>query len=118
MVGGRAWAHCRRGAAQDGRPSAQGRPEADDPMRPAPWLLIEPYRQQPGGGFDSNYGDRFGFFLIRWRGLVFKTIATDGDFQAAGLPPSYAWEHVSVSLPNRPPSWCEMDHIKDLFWLE
>jgi hypothetical protein len=28
------------------------------------------------------------------------------------------WEHVSVSLPNRTPSWPEMCWVKDLFWLE
>jgi len=26
------------------------------------------------------------------------------------------WEHVSVSLPNRCPTWDEMDRIKRLFW--
>lgn len=26
------------------------------------------------------------------------------------------WEHVSVSLPNRTPSWGLMCQIKDLFW--
>jgi len=28
------------------------------------------------------------------------------------------WEHVSVSLPNRCPTWPEMDYIKTLFWEE
>lgn len=28
------------------------------------------------------------------------------------------WEHVSVSLPNRPPNWAEMAFVKDLFWHE
>ncbi len=35
-----------------------------------------------------------------------KVIASDG----AG------WEHVSVSLPNRCPTWAEMAYIKDVFW--
>lgn len=26
------------------------------------------------------------------------------------------WEHVSVSLPDRTPTWLEMDHVKRLFW--
>lgn len=26
------------------------------------------------------------------------------------------WEHVSVSLPNRCPTWEEMDFVKRLFW--
>lgn len=28
------------------------------------------------------------------------------------------WEHVSVSLPDRCPTWEEMCHVKDLFWGE
>ena len=27
------------------------------------------------------------------------------------------WEHVSVSLPHRCPTWVEMCYVKDLFWL-
>lgn len=26
------------------------------------------------------------------------------------------WDHVSVSLHNRPPVWTEMEHVKRLFW--
>lgn len=26
------------------------------------------------------------------------------------------WDHVSVSLPNRCPRWCEMQFVKDLFF--
>ena len=36
----------------------------------------------------------------------FTVIASDGA----------EWEHVSVSLPDRCPTWAEMDYIKDLFW--
>lgn len=39
---------------------------------------------------------------------VLRVIATDGE----------GWEHVSVSLPNRCPTWAEMCRIKDLFWSE
>lgn len=35
-----------------------------------------------------------------------QVIASDGD----------GWEHVSVSLPNRCPTWDEMTFIKSLFW--
>ncbi len=28
------------------------------------------------------------------------------------------WEHVSVSYPNRCPSWDEMCRVKDIFWYE
>ena len=33
-------------------------------------------------------------------------IASDGE----------GWEHVSVSLPYRTPTWAEMDYVKRLFW--
>lgn len=40
-----------------------------------------------------------------------KIIASDG------LDGEYeAWEHVSVSLPNRCPTWTEMSLVKSLFW--
>lgn len=28
------------------------------------------------------------------------------------------WEHVSVSFPNRCPTWDEMNKVKDMFWHE
>lgn len=40
--------------------------------------------------------------------LMFKIIASDGG----------GWEHVSVSLPSRCPTWEEMCWIKDHFWGE
>ena len=36
----------------------------------------------------------------------------------AGVNPDdpTGWEHVSVSLPHRCPTWAEMCRVKDLFW--
>ena len=45
-------------------------------------------------------------FLILFASFTLPIIASD----------SLGWEHVSVSLRNRPPSWREMCCIKDLFW--
>ena len=42
----------------------------------------------------------------------FSVIASDG----AMPPDTQAWEHVSVSLPDRCPTWLEMCAIKALFW--
>ena len=39
-------------------------------------------------------------------------IASDGD---DGLN-DHGWEHVSVSLPSRCPTWAEMCHVKGYFW--
>jgi len=37
---------------------------------------------------------------------ILRVIASDGE----------GWEHVSVSLPHRTPTWKEMDFIKRMFW--
>lgn len=89
-------------------------------VRPKPWLLAEPGRWTNSPKYESQYGDGFGVFNLRCpkTGELLRVIATDGDFEAAGLSPEYAWEHVSVSLPNRCPNWTEMDWIKDIFWAE
>jgi hypothetical protein len=36
----------------------------------------------------------------------------------ANYPMSDGWEHVSVSLEHRTPTWSEMVFVKDLFWSE
>lgn len=42
-----------------------------------------------------------------------RVIASDG----AGMPEGMQrWEHVSVSLPTRTPTWEEMCKVKSLFW--
>ena len=38
--------------------------------------------------------------------VVLRVIASDG----------MGWEHVSVSLPSRTPTWDEMCFIKEMFW--
>ncbi len=69
------------------------------------------YRMTTGGmGSDPSYGCN-GMFRIPYkrRNLpdgVFKVIASDG----------LGWEHVSVSLPKRCPTWKEMCSIKGRFW--
>jgi hypothetical protein len=42
-----------------------------------------------------------------------KIIATNGMH---GDPIHECWEHVSVSLPDRCPTWEEMARVKALFW--
>lgn len=56
---------------------------------------------------DRRYGFN-GAFFIPSQGLTFKVVCSDG----AG------WDHVSVSLPDRCPTWDEMCRIKDLFFDE
>ena len=80
----------------------------------------EQYRisRSPRANVATNPGDRFGCFIIPAsaalrRTLSISIIATDGDDPWSGLP---AWEHVSVSLASRTPSWEEMCMVKALFW--
>jgi hypothetical protein len=69
-------------------------------------------------GSDDSIGN-YGLFFIpnraaKTRGLStreygavpLKVIASEGE----------GWEHVSVSLPTRCPTWEEMSFIKSLFW--
>lgn len=58
-------------------------------------------------GSDDSVGNAGAFFIpSRPGGPVLSVIASDGG----------GWEHVSVSLPNRCPTWEEMCRIKALFW--
>lgn len=61
------------------------------------------------GLFASSAGDGpNGVFNVRYRSSYLTVIASK----------SLGWEHVSVSLPHRTPTWEEMCFIKDLFWNE
>lgn len=62
-------------------------------------------------GSDESYGCNGAFFIpnpLRRKANdpPLKVIASDGE----------GWEHVSVSLPDRCPTWAEMCFIKDTFW--
>jgi hypothetical protein len=57
-------------------------------------------------GSDETYGNN-GLFAVELKQKQQVTvIASDG----------LDWEHVSVSLKDRPPTWDEMCQIKDIFW--
>ena len=68
----------------------------------------ERFRIRTGAlGSDKTCGNNGAFFVkLRPGGSVLKVIASDGE----------GWEHVSVSLPNRCPTWDEMAGIKAQFW--
>jgi hypothetical protein len=69
----------------------------------------EQYRVRNGFlGTDKSVGNN-GMFLVprpRDPAVPLRVIASDGQ----------GWEHVSVSLPYRAPTWDEMCRVKDLFW--
>lgn len=85
-------------------------------MRRNPTKHIEQYRIREGAwGSDSSAGAN-GAFLIPRNGILLKVIASDGvDWEASGLSLP-VWEHVSVSVQVRCPTWEEMDWVKRLFW--
>ena len=57
-------------------------------------------------GSDETSGNNGAFFVRNGKGVEFKIIASDG----------MGWEHVSVSLGDRCPTWEEMVFVKNLFW--
>lgn len=65
---------------------------------------------------DDSMGPN-GLFAIMYRpdkgkqGVLLKVMASEGE--PGGMIP---WEHVSISLPDRTPTWEEMCFVKDLFW--
>lgn len=79
--------------------------------------ILEAARQQ-FNGYESPIGERFSAFEIRIGKQLLRAIASDGsDWVESGLKLP-AWEHVSVSLGHRCPTWQEMSFVKDLFWDE
>lgn len=75
--------------------------------------LVEKYRITTDQKLGSKPGDRFGFFLLRINDRRVAVIADDGN---ADGDLNTGWEHVSVSLQDRCPTWAEMCVVKDLFW--
>jgi hypothetical protein len=63
----------------------------------------------------SRRGDDYGFFFLRPPIKIgrdtLRVMVSSGDEHML-------WEHVSVSLPNRCPTWEEMAWVKSLFWRE
>lgn len=60
---------------------------------------------------DESFGNNGAFMILlktKKGTRKFTLIAGDGA----------EWEHVSVSLPDRCPTWAEMSYFKDLFWDE
>ncbi len=63
------------------------------------------------GPYRSQEGDTFGFFYIPIKKAPFR-------LNVLMAPEGNDWEHVSVSTPNRCPTWEEMCFVKSLFWGE
>ena len=72
--------------------------------------MIEKYRLK-NSTWATKEGDQFGFFFI-----PMKPGTTPLKVMVAPFDGGNRWEHVSVSLPSRCPTWEEMAFIKALFW--
>lgn len=86
-------------------------------MKKTPNLRIEKYRQRenPWAPSTMRDGNNGVFFVpsvwnpyLRQRDTL-TVIASDGL-------DGTEWEHVSVSLANRTPTWEEMELVRELFW--
>lgn len=69
---------------------------------------VERYRKS-FGAFQSKEGDNYGLFYV-------PILTHKAPLKVLCAPMDSKWQHVSVSLPNRCPTWSEMCLIKDLFW--
>ena len=71
---------------------------------------VPSHRRLRTGEYGSNddCGNNGAFFIPSRKlgNAPYMVIASDGE----------GWEHVSVSLPNRCPTWDEMCFIKSIFW--
>jgi hypothetical protein len=96
-------------------------------MRPEPNYLVEPFRRVHPMLGPSPLGANCGYFEVQVPGGGrCSVIASAGRAEdlaealAEGIDLSHlaGWEHVSVSLPGRCPSWEELCFVKNLFWSE
>lgn len=75
-------------------------------MRKAPNPMVEPYRIRKGAmASDESYGN-CGAFMMPFNGDMFTVVISDG----------MDWDHVSVSTPERTPTWSEMCYFKEVLF--
>lgn len=88
-------------------------------MRRSPTKEIEIYRVTSGQMASEHGSGPCGAFRIPMNMIgpvILTVIASDGrDWTECGFPQP-VWEHVSVSLSIRCPTWQEMDFVKRIFW--
>lgn len=83
-------------------------------MRHEPNLRIDKYRDNDNPIGPSPPGVNWGWFIIpKARGTLRVMSSGTGHWNEVS-----GWEHVSVSLANRTPTWEEMCYVKSMFWRE
>ena len=83
-------------------------------MRNEPNLRIENYRDNSHPMYQSEYGKNYGAFAVPTVHGYLKVLSS--GFSDHDNPHGLGWEHVSVSMATRCPTWEEMCKIKELFW--
>ena len=70
------------------------------------------------GVMASKTGERNGAFHVQRRGTPDKLtiISSDGKWWNEERLPGEPWEHVSISTPDRCPTWQEMSWVKSMFF--
>lgn len=68
--------------------------------------ILEQSRVKKGALASTKECGFNGMFYIKCRRYILTVMASD----------QMGWDHVSVSLPNRTPTWAEMCFVKDLFF--
>src|SRR5678816_4354805 len=80
-------------------------------MRQYPTIIMERCRVLKGPYASTMKDGCNGAFMVHIKQHRLKVLSSDGtDDEAQG------WEHVSVSCPNRTPTWLEMCWIKEQMW--
>lgn len=69
-------------------------------------MRYKPLDYVEAGRIAGPAGENNGAFRLRFNGVWLQVIASDGE----------GWDHVSVSLPDRCPTWEEMNYVKQAFW--
>ena len=80
-------------------------------------LATLPTGMSPRMVSDARRDGNNGYFILTTpEGVRLRCIASDDRYWTRGgfAPP--AWEHVSVSVKNRVPTWQEMCFAKAMFW--
>lgn len=79
-------------------------------MRPTPNALIEKYRRVHPTLGASPVGTDYGYFEVNGMRIISSGSGRETDRLLT------EWEHVSISLPKRVPTWAELCFVKSLFW--
>lgn len=87
-------------------------------MRQEPNILADKFRATHPMYGDTEFGASYGYFEIPTAHMHGNVLASETmKIISSGIGQHRGeWEHVSVSFPNRCPTWDEMCFVKNLFW--